>query len=301
MPKSIGKDEIEQFIAEGVYSPQTQKVYRFTLNKFVKFAKPGKRGWELRALKFRDSHDCGSYGKALYIAVAKSFLRWCFDEGLVGRNPLGKVRIKPPKKSNRTALTGDESRALQNHLNKLVNKTTGMAHLIAHRDRSAIIFMMYTGMRIGGVMEVCTGDFEQREDAMIVNYKCKGHLDKDSTVFVGSEPIAAITDYLEATGRSWEDDCRIWVRHDGENKGKPITYNGFSRPIMRRFREAGIDRPDACPHILRHTAASIALENGATIRQIQEMLGHSSYNITENYVHSFGKFKDSAEGKISYD
>jgi len=67
-------------------------------------------------------------------------------------------------------------------------------------------------------------------------------------------------------------------------KGLPLTPTQLSRLAGKYIRRAGVNKPGAC-HVWRHSAATLMLENGAGLRQIQELLGHSSIATTQIYTH----------------
>lgn len=68
-------------------------------------------------------------------------------------------------------------------------------------------------------------------------------------------------------------------------KGQPLRVSTFRTPSSRAARAIGV--PNLRPHQLRHTAASLAIANGADVKVVQQMLGHSSATMTlDTYGHS---------------
>jgi integrase/recombinase XerD len=117
--------------------------------------------------------------------------------------------------------------------------------------------------------------------AGFVNVIGKGN--KERVVPVGSKAIAALERYLEA-GRP----ALVTPKSPGTvfltRRGTPFAPVTMWLRIKRRVRRAGVTR-NVTPHMLRHCFATHLLENGADLRVIQELLGHSSISTTEVYTH----------------
>ena len=76
------------------------------------------------------------------------------------------------------------------------------------------------------------------------------------------------------------DSARLFVSCNG----RPFGRNALSLLVRRYLDRAGITKPGSC-HLLRHTAATLMMENGADLRSLQELLGHSRVNTTQIYAH----------------
>jgi len=291
----IGKDEIERFIAEGMYADTTQVSYRKTLMRFTSIVKIPSKGWESRAVAFRDAKECGTYGKALYIATARSFLNWCLSEDLIQKNPLKKVRIRLPTKSNRSSLTDKEVKSLLGSMDSEAKRLKRTKRIAVLRDKAAIVFMLHTAMRVGGVISLDIEDFKHSEGVAIASYRNKGGIGKDSSAHVTKKPLDAVKRYLESTGRTWKSTGPLFC----SQSGKRTSYHGLTKSIMKRLKASGI-REEVSPHWMRHTAATKAYRAGADIKAVQRLLDHKDLNTTDRYVHTLDDAKHSAEGKISY-
>ncbi|HEY3854915.1 MAG TPA: tyrosine recombinase [Verrucomicrobiae bacterium] len=118
-------------------------------------------------------------------------------------------------------------------------------------------------------------------DAGFVTVIGKGN--KERVVPVGSKAIQAINNYLSGgrpklvTGVS---SANLFLT----KRGRPFAANTLWLRIKQRVRRAGVER-NVTPHMLRHSFATHLLENGADLRVIQELLGHSNISTTEVYTH----------------
>jgi integrase/recombinase XerD len=118
-------------------------------------------------------------------------------------------------------------------------------------------------------------------DAGFVTVIGKGN--KERVVPLGRKAIEAINNYLSAgrpelvTGKS---SANLFLTR----RGRPFAATTLWLRIKRRARRAGIER-NVTPHMLRHSFATHLLENGADLRVIQELLGHSNISTTEVYTH----------------
>jgi integrase/recombinase XerD len=118
-------------------------------------------------------------------------------------------------------------------------------------------------------------------DAGFVTVIGKGN--KERVVPVGRKAIEAISSYLAAgrpelvTGKS---SANLFLTR----RGRPFAATTLWLRIKRRARRTGIER-NITPHMLRHSFATHLLENGADLRVIQELLGHSNISTTEVYTH----------------
>ena len=77
-----------------------------------------------------------------------------------------------------------------------------------------------------------------------------------------------------------EDEPHVFL----SNLGKPISNRGIQYVMQKTFNQAGISGK-VHPHELRHTFATAMINNGADLRSVQELLGHSSLSATQIYTH----------------
>ena len=166
------------------------------------------------------------------------------------------------------------------------------------RDRALLHVLFYSGMRRAEVASLNRQDVQDgwAHDALVV-----GKGDKERNVFFGAQAQAAIRAYL---GARHDDLLPLFLRHD--------NHRGLPGPSGERWRLSlqsiwGIVRQyalgldiKASPHSFRHLKASTLLNRGASLSEVQDVLGHSSPETTKSiYAHYTPKFLRDAVEKYS--
>lgn len=146
------------------------------------------------------------------------------------------------------------------------------------RDRAMLELLYATGLRVSELIHVKIEDLVM--DAGFLRTIGKGS--KERIVPFGDTARDAIVAFMEQ-GRPELDrfnDPYLFL----SRRGRPMTRQSFWMKIVRYAREAGITT-HISPHVLRHSFATHLLENGADLRSVQMMLGHSDISTTQIYTH----------------
>ena len=149
------------------------------------------------------------------------------------------------------------------------------------RDRAILETFYATGLRVSELAGLALESLHF--DAEYV--RCVGKGDKERVVPIGHRAIAAVQAWLERGRPAYA------AKGGGASRavflsrtGKPLSRVTLWRHIRAYARQAGI-RKEISPHVLRHSFASHLLANGASLRVIQEMLGHADISTTQIYTH----------------
>ncbi len=145
----------------------------------------------------------------------------------------------------------------------------------------AMLEMMYgSGLRVSELVNLSINDVDLYNDTIIVH----GKGSKERIVPLGDFAKKYLSQYLKVRSG-------LIIRKNGNpeklflnNHGKPITRNGFNFLLNKLLKEKGIEK-EVTPHTLRHSFATHMLDNGADLRTIQELLGHSDIVTTRIYTH----------------
>jgi integrase/recombinase XerC/integrase/recombinase XerD len=152
------------------------------------------------------------------------------------------------------------------------------------RDRALFEFLYSTGCRVAEAVGLCLS----RLDLAGGTAKVLGKGSKERIVFVEPPARRALAAYLPLRsalcGRSGsalrDTDERLFVN----SRGRPLSIRGVQWLIDSYAEGAGIGKRIS-PHVFRHSFATHLVDNGADIRAVQELLGHSNISTTQIYTH----------------
>ena len=144
------------------------------------------------------------------------------------------------------------------------------------RDRTLFELMYSSGLRVAEAVAVKTSDIDFT--ARIMKVRGKGNRDR----LVPINPVARdfLLHYLGE--RKEHRDAYVFP---GKYIGRHISTGWVSCQFSRLLKELELKRNNVCLHSIRHSTATHLLDNGASIRHVQELLGHSKIGTTERYTH----------------
>jgi len=158
---------------------------------------------------------------------------------------------------------------------------------ITLRDKTILQTLFSTGLRVSELTALNIDDINLERGEFMV----RGKGDKERIVFLSDKAKDTISDYLKLR----KDNKSPLFTHvgglkDDEEKGEymRLTPRSVQRIIKKYAKLAGIVK-DVTPHVMRHSFATDLLINGADLRSVQEMLGHSSITTTQIYTHVTNK------------
>ena len=203
------------------------------------------------------------------IASIKAFFHYLFKEGYVSADISENLKAPKIEKKLPEILTTDE-------VNKLLDQPSGNSAKEI-RDRAMLELLYATGIRVSELINLKITDVNLQ-----VGYIVCGQSPKDRVVPFGTPAKMALTEYITTTREIFLQDKSSDVLFTNCS-GQPMSRQGFWKLIKYYAKKAGITA-DITPHTLRHSFAAHLVENGADLRSVQEMLGHSDISTTQIYA-----------------
>lgn len=143
------------------------------------------------------------------------------------------------------------------------------------RNRVALELMYRAGLRVSEVVNLKPGHIDWEQDQVQVK---NGKGGRDRVVPVDQDTIEWLSRWEAARPKQGG-------RFFTTLQGKPLSRVYLWGMVKRAAKKAGIDPDQASPHTLRHCYASEKLDEGFTVREVQELLGHSNVQTTSIYLH----------------
>ena len=165
-----------------------------------------------------------------------------------------------------------------NEVDKLLNINSNSPLDI--RNKAMLELMYATGLRVSELVSLKTDDLHLTMGFI----RCFGKGSRERIVPLGDVAEQAVENYLQNSRQNLlkknRDEKVLFLNQHG----RPMTRQGFWKILKKLTVEADIAK-DITPHTLRHSFATHLLENGADLRAVQEMLGHSDISTTQIYTH----------------
>lgn len=165
-------------------------------------------------------------------------------------------------------------------------------HPWPERDRALVAVFAGAGVRIGEVIAMRVGDVEARDRSPRLRVLGKGS--KRRVLPVGPEVVVAIDAYLDdrrARVGGFTSTDALFVRHDGRS----FTRGTLDYLVLGWFRRAGVaPPPGSLAHALRHTYATLLVDAGASLPEVQRLLGHADLGTTQVYLGVTGQGLEAA-------
>ena len=308
------KETVESFlnhlVVEKGFSRNTLEAYRNDLYQFIDFAggnvgpangNGSEDGWQRVDLNLLTDYVSSLRGKRSYrdtttarkVASLKSFFNFLVQEEAVSSDPT-EFLVAPRTGRTLPKFLSEEEVA------GLLKGASGDRSPEGLRD-SAILELLYaTGLRVTELVSLNIGDVNLEEGFL----RCMGKGSKERIAYLYPRAVDVLRDYVESarprllatrgvrsktagkassTGPGKRTDASERALFLNQ-RGDRLTRQWVWTILKNCARKASLDKP-ITPHILRHSFATHMLRRGASLRHLQELLGHSSITTTQVYTH----------------
>jgi len=263
-------------------SPHTLSAYRNDLSVLVAFLSSDAKSdasWsdvvesDIQAfLADLDSRGYAAATRSRKIASAKSFFKFMKEEGIIDNNPVAEVRQPRAGQTLPKVLSIED-------VDQLLETSANVNSAEEARDHAMVELMYAAGLRVSELVGLNLRDVDL--DAGTVRTIGKGS--KERVIPIYDTAVAAISEYItysrRAHSRNDYGDALFLNRRGGR-----ITRQAYWLRLNKLATKAGISFK-INPHMLRHSFATHLLHGGASLRHVQELLGHSSIATTQIYTH----------------
>ncbi len=203
------------------------------------------------------------------LSSVRCFYKFLIFSGVLDKNPTKGIKLEKTEKKLPQVLTGEE-------IDRLLSKPL-LTEAKGCRDKAMLELLYATGIRVSELINLNVSNINLRSGVLY----CTGAKGVRS-IPVYTSAIVAVSDYIHRMRSiivSEESGDALFVNLNGSR----LTRQGFWKIVKGYAAEAQIDK-ELTPHTLRHSFALHLLENGASVKDIQTMMGHADISSTQVYV-----------------
>lgn len=278
-------DYIEHLEVEGGRSAKTAENYRLYLERFVEFTNDIKVGditsetirkyrlW-LNRYKNDQDNELATITQAYHLIALRGFLGYLSQRDIESLAP-NKIVLPKVSRKQVTFLHYDEVQRLIDSID--LSSEAGL------RDRAIVELLFSSGLRVSELINLNRDHVNTKRREFMV----RGKGQKDRPIFISQGAADWVNRYLDARQDTLPPLFLSYSKNvETTNSGdfRRLTARSVQRMVANYARLAGITK-HVSPHTMRHSFATDLLMNGADIRSVQSMLGHSNISTTQVYTH----------------
>jgi site-specific recombinase XerD len=276
-------DFVEHIEVERGRAQRTAENYHLYLERLVEFAGDIEvqkinaeivRKWRLWLNRYTNEQDdqLGTLTQSYHLIALRSFLAYCSKRGINTLTP-EKIELPKVRRKQVSFLSAEE-------VTRLI-EAIETQDVIGLRDRAIIELLFSSGLRVSELVNLDRDHVNLNRGEFTV----RGKGQKDRPVFISPEATEWLAAYLKTRTDSSKP---LFIRYSGTKTGDSEAFRLTPRSVQRLVSQyaklAGITK-HVSPHTLRHSFATDLLMNGADLRAVQSMLGHSNIATTQVYTH----------------
>ncbi len=203
------------------------------------------------------------------VASIRSFYQFLVRNKKVKKDPTEKIQSPKVEKKVPSILTSSEIELLLDQPKDV--------DLKGIRDKAMLEFAYATGMRVSEIISLNIEDVNLKDGLVSCKYGSR-----QRNIPLGSLSLKALAEYIENSRPILIKDEKVNALFVNTN-GRRLTRQGFWK-IVKYYKDQAHITKDITPHVLRHSFATHLLQNGADLKSIQMMLGHSDISSTQVYM-----------------
>jgi len=234
------------------------------------------RKWRLwlNRLGTNTSDELDKSTQNYHLIALRSFLKYCAKRDIPALSA-DKIELARTRRKQVTFLNEDE-------LTRLFSQPK-LDTMPGIRDKAILELLFSTGMRVSELVGLDRDNINLKRREFMV----RGKGEKDRPIFISPEAALCVQVYLD---KRHDNTKPLFVRYSGSKQVDlsgnfhRLTARSVQRMVARYAKLAGIVK-HVSPHTLRHSFATDLLMNGADLRSVQALLGHSNISTTQIYTH----------------
>lgn len=278
-------DYIEHLEVEGGRSAKTAENYYLYLNRFIEFTNDVTvdkitseviRKYRLWLNRYKNEHDdeLATITQGYHLIALRGFLGYLAKRDIPSLSP-SKIELPKARRKQVTFLHYDEITRMLDAVP--TDSEQGL------RDRAIVELLFSSGLRVSELVGLDRSHVNTKRREFMV----RGKGQKDRPIFISETAAGYIQEYLATRLDNLPPLFLSYSRNSAATRSgdyRRLTPRSVQRIINKYARLAGITK-HVSPHTMRHSFATDLLMNGADLRSVQSMLGHSNISTTQVYTH----------------
>lgn len=273
-------------------SPKTLEAYSIDINMFVRIEKNIFKPNICAYISYLQSLGLKDSSIKRKIVTLRIFYDYLYNEKIISQSPFLnlKFKFKQERKLPKTLSITEVKRLLNCFVNNIENMSL-FARRQFVRDSALIDLLISTGIRVAEAASIKFNDIITYEHAVLIHGKGR----KQRIIYISSnETWQRLLSQIKMQKKLSATSFLFTNRND-----KPLTSHSIEK-IYKKYATFAKINPLSTPHYLRHTFATNLLANGADLRSVQELLGHSSIATTQIYTEISSLRKKQVLKKYNY-